>query len=305
MKLNYPSLGKWAIAIVFLVLVFLFFFLYQEKDTLLSFPWRFNWGYILLSSFFHSMGLGTTYLIWSKILYRISGFKNYSLNFKIYYLSSLAKRIPTSLPYIGTRLSMYSALGLSSPLVINCILLENLLITISGVAFFFMLLPFYSFSNSLYTMSLFTLLLVLCVLVFFRPTLLIQFTNLVLRKFKKNTIDVDLSRIDLMTWILFYTIPWIFAGLSLHFLILSLGITNRPGLIDTIGISTITSLVSLVSMILPGGFGLKELAGSTLLSIWVPFSVGLVITIIYRILQIIDEILWSIIALIPFVKSKS
>jgi hypothetical protein len=55
-------------------------------------------------------------------------------------------------------------------------------------------------------------------------------------------------------------------------------------------------LISLLSMILPGGFGLKELTSSVLLSKWMPLTAAIVITIAYRLVQTANEVVWAVFA---------
>jgi len=51
--------------------------------------------------------------------------------------------------------------------------------------------------------------------------------------------------------------------------------------------------VALATMALPSGFGLKEITMGALLSVWMPVSAGVVISILYRLLQTIVETLWA------------
>jgi uncharacterized membrane protein YbhN (UPF0104 family) len=47
-------------------------------------------------------------------------------------------------------------------------------------------------------------------------------------------------------------------------------------------------------VVLPGGFGLKELTSSVLLSAFMPLSAALVISLVYRLVQTLNEIVWAL-----------
>lgn len=284
--------------LVVVVLGILLFILYKEREIILNFDWNINIANLLLASLFHSIGLGITYIVWSLMIYRLSGYKNHVVNLRIYYISTIAKRIPTALPYIGTRFGFYSDIGIPSNIILNCILFENILITLAGLLVFFIFLPFYTFVliENVYLFIMIVVLILVSLL--WKPNMIVEIINFIYRKLNKKPIEIMISNKDILVWLSLYSLPWFFAGLSLFFLMNSIGSFMNPNLIDTIGISSIITLVGLFSFFLPGGLGIKEIAGSTLLSAWMPFSVGLLITVLNRILQISDELLWSIFAVV-------
>jgi len=290
--------NKIYIFLVVIVVGILLFVLYSEREVILTFDWNINFANLLLASLFHSLGLGITYIVWSLMIYRFSGYNNHVVNLRIYYFSSLAKRIPTVFPYIGTRFGLYSDVGIPSNVILNCILFENILIALAGSFVFFMFFPFYSFVLIENVYLLMMIVLFIMGLLLWKPNMIVEIINFLFKKLNKKPIEVVISKRDLLIWISLYTLPWFFAGLSLFFLMKSIGSFANPNLIDTIGVSSIIALVGLLSFILPGGLGIKEITGSTLLSLWMPFSVGLLITVLNRILQISDELLWSIVAVI-------
>ncbi len=294
--------GKFSKLITFLVfgivIVILGFFLYRERQEILSFPWKIKLINLLAASFFHSVALGVTFIVWSMMLHRFSGFNKHWDNFKIYYLSSLAKRVPTSLPYIGSRISLYAEKKVPLPIIINCIALENILFTISGIIFFLSLLPFYSNIDKKIVAPISIIGIILIAISLTRPHIFLEVTNWILQKLRRDEIRFTIKRKDLLLWIGVYSFSWIFAGISFHFLLTSLGEFNYPPFVDTLGISSVFTLVGLISMVFPGGFGMKEITAGMMLTSWIPFSTGLVITIANRVMQTIDDLLWSLLALL-------
>jgi hypothetical protein len=273
----------------------------REWDQIIAFPWRLDLKYLSLSLLFHSLALGTTFLVWYLMIDRLSGFNDLTLNIRFYYLSTLAKRVPTAVWYVGGRLAMYRQVGVAGSVVIGCILLENIMIAMAGALVFLTLLPMYSHvlyphlslkvggPIALAGISLFSLLLV-------RPRVLVDFTNRVLRRLGRSELENVPATRDIALWVGLYTLPWLFAGASLYFAILALSDVVGPGIWDSIGISTLAMLVTILSFVLPGGFGLKELTFGALLSFWMPLSSALVLSVAYRLLQTGNEVVWAMVA---------
>jgi len=299
MKIFKGKISRYIAFLVFgIVIIILALVVYQERQEILSFPWKVNIWYILAASFFHSAALGVTFIVWSMMLHRFSGFNNRWENFKIYYLSSLAKRVPTSLPYIGSRIGLYAVNDVKAPLILNCVLLENILITISGVIVFLSLLPVYSVINTKLVAPISTIGIILILISLGRPQIFIEVTNWILKKLKKDGIQIKITRNDLLKWVGVYFFSWIFAGISFNFLLRGLGKFTYPPFIDVMGISSAFTLVGLISMVFPGGFGMKEITAGAMLTPWMPFATGLIITIANRIMQTIDDLFWSAFALL-------
>lgn len=269
----------------------------QQWDVLIAFPWKFNLGFLLLASFSHSLGLFVTFVIWSLMMARMAGFRDFGQNFRIYYLSSLAKRIPTALPYVGGRMAMYVAQGVPGMVVLNGIVFENLLVGLGGMIAFFAFLPFYSGIPSGVTLGIGLAGAVLIILLVIRPQIFIDATNFLLRKLKRREIDLVPQRRDLLSWTGLYILPWLTNGFSFYFLMRAIIGSGIPGVLNTLEVATISALVGLLSMVLPGGFGLKEFTAGALFTQWMPFSTALVVTLAFRLMQTVDEIIWALVAL--------
>jgi hypothetical protein len=224
-------------------------------------------------------------------------YDNLGVNFRFYYLSTLAKRVPTVIWYVGGRVLMYKGVGLSGSIILNAILMENTLIGIAGAILFIILTPFYTFVTTelmLWVSSVIGIAGIFIILGF--PQTYISVLNGILARFGKQTISTVPARDALMTWEGLYVLTCCFAGGSFYYLIRSLtGMELR--IVDVLGISLLSMIISLISMILPGGLGLKELTVTALLSFWMPFSTALVISIAFRLVQTVDEILWALVAL--------
>jgi hypothetical protein len=60
-------------------------------------------------------------------------------------------------------------------------------------------------------------------------------------------------------------------------------------------VATIYMIMAYISMFLTAGFGLKELVTGLFFTRWMPFSVGVVVTLFFRVMMTIVEILFVVI----------
>jgi len=294
-----PFISKAIYALVPIGVIGLVFWLVMKNwEMILNFPWHIHIPSLLMAATLHSMALLVTYWVWHLMIERLSGFNNRWANLRIYYISTLAKRIPTSIPYISGRLVLYRQVGVSSAAVLNSVLLENLLIGIAGVFVLIIFWHLYTGNTPLYvTFFLGIIALVLLAYMMLRFDTIRQYGNKLLKRLNLSELDQSPTSKDFTLWIGLYSLPWFFAGGSLYFAIQ--GVTESVPITmgNALVISTLASLVSLLNLIIPGGLGLKEVSMTALLLPWMPASVAILFSLSYRLLHTVDEILWAVAAL--------
>jgi hypothetical protein len=244
----------------------------RQWNEILIFPWKVNIWIVLLIPLIHSVTLGTTFWAWYLMVRRLGEFSDLRSNLYFYYVPSLAKRLPTSIPYIGGRLVMYKEAGVSGSAIMNCILLENLLIGIAGVITFLVFLPFYTSVPAGIVAPMAFVGLVSIGLLLIRPQLLVEATNWILRRFKRPTLTRIPNRSDILAWTGIYILTWLLSGVCFWFAPRAISTFTGINLVDSIEISTLSTLASLLYFIIPGGLALKEMASSALMTNWMPFS---------------------------------
>ena len=270
----------------------------QNREMIRSFPWQVHIPSLLLAALLHSLALLVTYWVWHLMIERLSGFNDPWANLRIYYVSTLAKRIPSSIPYISGRLVLYRQLGVSSAVVLNSIILENLLLGIGGV---FVLVVFWNFYTGELPTYLAYLLgavaLALLVAMALRFETVRKYGNKLLRRLNLAELDHSPTARDFILWTELYILPWLLAGGSLYFAIRGLTTSIPITIGDALAISTLSTLVALLNLILPVSFGLKEVSMTALLLPWMPASVAILFSLSYRLLHTLDDIFWALVVL--------
>ena len=289
--------SKWINTILpVLVLALMGAIVYRQRTELRAISWHIRPGLIVLTLLLHSLALAATFVVWHLMISHLGGFSDLKSNLRVYYVSTLAKRIPTAFWYIGGRLLMYGEVGVLASQVINCVVLENVLIGIAGVITLLALLPFYSGVAAARMLPLGLVAALGLTALLLRPRVFVDATNWVLRRFDKREIDVAPTRAQIALWSAIYILPWLFAGGAFYCATHALIGHVELDLIDAMGISTVSMLVALLSLLLPAGMGLKELTSSALLARWLPFSAAIAVSLAYRLLQTANEMVWALVA---------
>ena len=266
----------------------------KDWEGFLLFPWQLRWANLGAVIITHFLALSTLFLGWYQIMRRLVRSEDWRRDFQIYSFSALARRIPTPIWYIGGRLYLYKECQVPTTIVLSATGLETVLITISGFVCYLLFLPLYRYTYThrwiwwigSASLAIWTAVLLL------RPNFLVDLSNRILRLLGRPQIAVSITRSDLLTWGTIYLSTWLIDGFSLYLMVAAL-VPEIPPIPDILGVSTISALIAIATLALPAGLWLKELTMSALLSMWVPISAGVTISICYRLVHTFVEVLWA------------
>ena len=243
----------------------------------------------------HNTALTTMFIAWHLMIRRLVEIDRWHADLNIFSISMLARRVPLPIWYVGSRLALYKKNNISRSVIVTATALEVVLITLSGLLCYILLIPWYTYTQYIPWWPLMLVAFITILALIVRPILIVDLINFGLRLLKKDRIQVTVLRIDLLIWGLLYLATWLTDGLGLYFMIIALVPIPIP-IASAIGISTIAALVGILTMVLPSGFGLKELTIGALLSFWMPLSAGIFISIAYRLAQTIIETVWVLVS---------
>jgi uncharacterized membrane protein YbhN (UPF0104 family) len=283
----------WTIAVVLVITLFMFLAVVRDWDNIQTFDWHLNWFYLFLSVLFYVATLWLLFLSWYSIMKCLVGPGDIATHLNAYAVSFLAKRIPLPIWFVGSRLLLYEQIP--KKIVAAATILEAIFIAFSGILLYLVLIPYATFIPSLSWQILTVIAGLLLLSVMLRPNWPIDITNKLLILFKKSPIEVKVTRKNTMIWLLIFSAGWVANSISFYFLTSAVFPTD-PGWLNITVVSLIYGLVAFVGLVLPAGFGLKELSASALLTNWVPFSVGLLIALAFRIMNTLLETAWALLA---------
>jgi hypothetical protein len=274
---------------IFVACAILLGLVYKERATLFEYQWQFHLEFLFLFIIFHILAMLVQTLAWHFLVTRLTGARHFWLDFKVYTISLVSRRIPGTIWYIGSKFVLYPSDLVSSTNLIVASGLEFGLIGIAGVICYILFFPLYSYTyNWPWEMLLGIGTLSLSILIL-KPGMAVDLTNWLLKKLRRNPILVTITRVDMGVWLLLYVLTWFLDGASFYFWIRAV-VSTPVDFFNVVGVSTISNLVSYIAQFLPSGFALKEITMGSMLSIWIPVSIGVVLAIGYRIGMVIVEI---------------
>lgn len=284
-----------ALVLVGAVLGLLALAIVRDWGTIVAYDWRVNVGYLLLVVVLHSASLWLIFIVWHWMVAGLGKAPDVWTNFQIYALSTVARRVPTPLWFLGARLYLYRQHSISGTAILTTTALEMGLMILGGCASYIIVLPAYVNAPGYSLWPLMALVVGLFAVLLVRPRTFVDLINFFLRRFNRQPIQVHIRRTDLIRWSAIHVSSWFIGGTAFYFLVKAVTDTtaNLPSLI---AVTCLATLVGLMSQVLPSGLGIKELTLGSLLSVWMPLSVGLVVSIVYRITLTLVEMCWVLVA---------
>ena len=270
--------------------------LYENWPQVEEYLGRTRIDYLVLALAVHAIALGCTAVAWHLIVRAFTDDSHFGRDFKVYYSTTVTKRVPGVVWYIAGRAHLYSQAGISKSVVVTCTVMETALAFVGGVASFLLLSPLYSYWLLPGNAWLLLIPAVPLIGVALHPAILVRFVNLFLKRFDRGQMTVRPSRVLILPICTMYGLAWLGGGLCLYLLISASHPLPVSELATVIGFATISGLAGLLTLALPAGMGLKELTLAALLAYYVPFPVAIVISVLFRMLTTADEILWAVIA---------
>ena len=270
------------------------FLIARDWDTLQQFEWSLKPSLLILALCAHAVSLGGTFIAWKLIMRYLGSPVKIEMDFLFYFLSLAARKIPSAIWYTGARTFLYTQEGMSAYFVISAIAIEFIIAVLTGGWVFIVFQNRYLFMENYTWVGHGLVMLTLLLTIFFliQPKSIIKWIQRRGAEQGRDSPTSFLSRRNLIICSVPYLVAWAIGGTSFYLTIWAL--IPSPGIdwFNAVGIATLSTLIVLIGTILPMGIGLKEIAAGVLLSPWLPVTVGLSVSVIYRFLQTFDEALW-------------
>jgi uncharacterized membrane protein YbhN (UPF0104 family) len=283
-KRSWLRIGLSILTFVAVVLI-LGYLLYQQRDILLGFDWQINWSFFLLSFLIFGVDLALVAFIWGWILNSLGKQLPFRTHFHYYCISNVAKRIPGTIWYIASRVTLYSKEGIELRKTSFASGMEAVISTIASAVVSLMFAVQILRDYSVSPLLLAGILLLGGILV--HPRMLSFF-------FRRLKIDAsELHYKHIIQWLFIYSFVWIIGGVLLFAIINILYDLPTGQLGYVIGSWSLVGFLSSLLLFSPSNLGVTEVGLSILLSAIMPSSIAVVIAIFARILLILYEIIWA------------
>jgi ABC-type thiamin/hydroxymethylpyrimidine transport system permease subunit len=266
---------------------------YSSWEALQEFEWEIRCAWLVPSISLYLIQTLAVVWVWRSLWNHLAPPVPFRKHLKIYCYTKLLWRIPAGLLWQAAgRVYWYHQLDIpiASPTLASFLELELAILT--G-------LPFAAAQVGAITVfepgyaALISGLVVVVVAVLLQPNLL----DWILRVFKQNSLQIDLPRWDALGWVATYALVWLLSGASLYVTVNLFYDLPLQALPEIIGVWTLASLVSYLTLLTPGGFGVKELSLTFLLGFYLPEPLPLVVALAIRVLWTVYEIVAGLAAM--------
>ena len=202
---------------------------------------------------------------------------------RAWFLSQVGKYVPGKIWGTVSRLYLFQE-NVNKVKVGYSIFLEMVLINITGFSLFLFSLIFWNPAIPGFGKKyIWSAAAIPFMLVLLHPGIMEKTVNVVLLRIKKCPVEIRLNFRQIVELFLYYIFFWCIYGLSFGILASAFIETNIRSLLIFSGIYVFSVVVGVVSVISPGGLGVREGVLSVLLSAYMPTHTAVYISIVSRI----------------------
>ena len=264
--------------------------LWYYAPTLTTVEWHPNLGALGAAGGLYAVYLPLVAGAWGLILQELGATIPFREHLRIYCLTLVAGRIPGAPWHIAGRAVLYKAHGVGMAITGTAVALEMILVVVSGTITGLLIWPKLPQDTQ---MQLYWLapVPVVC-LALMHPALI----RIVVDRFAHPEVPILVRYDRLLLLLLVYIVLWMMGGCVLYAVIVALYPLSLSELPWVIGAWSISGVAATIAFISPSSFGIKEIALSLLLTLFVPAGLVVIIAILVRLLLTGIEYLWAIAA---------
>lgn len=270
--------------------VFFGWMLWHYLPTLLAYHWKLQVLPLILGFPIYSLDLLLAVFGWSIILGQLGNQFDFREHIRIFCMTRVAGRIPGVPWHVVGRVALYKLLGVNVKVTSVASGLEMILIIVSGIIS--SALIGFSLPENLQKYLVWMVLVLVIGLGLMHPSVVRK----VLQWLGHTQAAVRPRYHDMLLLLGLYILVWGVGGCVLYMMVLALyplPWTQLPGVIGAWALSgAIASLLSFS----PTSFGIKEIALSLLLALFIPAGLAVVIAILMRLYLTAAEFVWAIAA---------
>jgi hypothetical protein len=276
--------------------LFLGYSLYSNWQELSSYQWQFRYPYLLLAALALILTFISNIAGWGLIMQRLGGPRDFRKNAEIYCLAAHGKRIPGLVWYVAGRGYLYEREGTPVSVTVQASVWEMVFQMLAGLTLYAILWPLYEESEFGF-LNYALLAAIPLLLLTFSPSIFQR----ILRRFGRGRFEAEVIQLewrDKALWFFVYLLGWLTGGSILYLLAKSVSTIPLALLPACWGFVALSGVISVISFFLPGGAGVREISLSLLLSSYIPLSVAIALSLLFRVWILLGEtilliLVWS------------
>ncbi len=275
---------------LFIVLILISYYLINNYESLKSVRWWENPGFLS----FHIMLLVLTFVLfvtaWQRLLKTIGIHEGLKVAGYTWLVSNIGKYVPGKILMVAGRIALLNNIGVRPATAAAVVIWEHIIVILATMPFSLFILLNYSGYYSLKIIISVMFVLFSIILIALNPSIVGKMINYFLNLFKRPPLEYILQRKAVMYFFIFYLITWIVYGLSGVTLAYVFGFEDKIPLFLLFNVFIFSWLMGFVSIITPGGLGVREGIMILMISPYVPMNELIVFTLFARITWTITEL---------------
>ncbi len=284
---------KFVLQTIFVLSIFYFMFLqvYKNWDSLREYDWKFNYFYLISSFIVLVVYYFLIFFGWHIILKKLKVKIKFFQTIKIRAISELGRYMPGKVWHLLGRVYFTKRMGLSTIKIVTSFGLELASSIIAGLMVFLIFFPFFIKTDLTINFLPFLIIGIPLGLICIHPKILNSILNFGLKIIKKQRINIELKYKDMLMLVLMYCSFWLVVGFGFFLLINSIYSIQFSKIFIVVSIYAIGWVIGFLSLITPGGIGVREGVLAGLLALYMPLPIAIIISFVSRIWSIAVELL--------------
>jgi uncharacterized membrane protein YbhN (UPF0104 family) len=286
--------------IAFLVIIGIFYLLgknlYENFAEISHYQWSIKYDLLILSFLFLVVNLSIASYAWKKILSFFRDSPSFGQTFKIMSVSTMGKYIPGKVwQYLG-QIYLSQKVGLPKSVTFFSMILLFIAYNLAGILIFLFSLFFWHRFSPYLIFSLLVMFALISLVIFY-PPVLNKVLKILTQLFKREALTIKARFDQIIKILMILILDWLIFGVSLYFLINSFYSINFNQTVILCGIFAIAVISGILSFFVPAGLGVREGVQSYLLSLFIPVSMAILISLVMRVWIVLGELICFLIAL--------
>lgn len=289
-KLGVRKVLGYAVAAV--LLFWLCASLYKEWDQIAGYDWRLDRGLLLISLTLLIPVFLLQAAIWMLIL-RSNGvnlpFRN---AFRINALANLARYAPGRVWQVVGTIYLSKTEGITALQAAGSVVIMQMAALVSAVAVTLLFLSALLPSPPIFGRYLYLLAVFVLVSLFLAGSPLVQrLINMVLERWGRNRVECTVKPCEGLVFLSLYFVLWVLMGIAFYVFSSSLYPVDRNVMPAFAGVFAGAWVIGYLSIITPGGLGVREGIAAYLLSFYLPLPTATAISLAARVWVTVGELL--------------
>jgi hypothetical protein len=256
--------------------------------------YRFDWRYLGAVIILYALAMICSGLNWAIIMRRIARYPHFRKSIKIFYLTALTRNLPGIIPHFASRVYLHQEDGQGKGITLIVMVIELLLVILAG-ALIYLAAWFLTGAQAIVPIH-YPLLIVAAGLIVIYPPVLNRLVRWIPGLVPDPIYLKNRSYFSVLSLLIIYGLLIIFGGFILFLTIRIVHPISSSHLLSVIGAWGFSLSVQVLVFWLPGSPRLRDGVLLLVLSNLTSPSLGLIITLIWRYIILLNDYLWGGIA---------